>query len=137
MVWMDPSGLYLFWCQVFWCRNLLLEWKCCSISSMPLAARKSATCWVLKSGAAAYRSTFKSAINIGGHLFLKRSRLLEHDGGPPKYWVGGRLLSLGVACRQIKHGRRDSWVHVAGRIQYLGWALTEECPSSVQLSMRR
>ena len=29
---------------------------------------------VLKSGAEAYRSTFKSAINIGGHLFLKRSK---------------------------------------------------------------
>jgi len=47
------------------------------MSSIPLAAKKSATCRVLMSGAAAYISTFRSAISIGGHLSLKRSKAAE------------------------------------------------------------
>jgi len=71
---MVPSGLHLFWCQVFWCQNLLLEWKCWSMSAMPLDAKKSAAWRVLKSGFGECRSTFKSAMSVGGHLPLNRSK---------------------------------------------------------------
>jgi len=42
------------------------------MSSMPLAARKSATWRVLKSGDGEQRSTFNSAIDVGGHLLLNQ-----------------------------------------------------------------
>jgi len=64
------------------------------MSSIPLAAKKSAAGRVLKSGDGEHRSTFKSAMSVGGHLSLNQSKAACRWCHFCRPWMSGKSVDV-------------------------------------------